>query len=155
VLRGWAGPALLDSYEAERRPVGTRNAARSAEPGERDLAESIALDLGGRIAHAWLEGGVSTLDLLGLGLTLLAGPDAGAWQAAAATVRAGVPLRVRALDGPAADAVGTGRDGAVLVRPDGHAAERWTSAPGDPGAALRAAVGRRTEQVLEEAAASA
>jgi len=27
VLAGWAGPGLLDSYEAERRPIGLRNAA--------------------------------------------------------------------------------------------------------------------------------
>jgi 2-polyprenyl-6-methoxyphenol hydroxylase-like FAD-dependent oxidoreductase len=28
-LRGWGGPGLLDSYEAERRPVGERNVAAS------------------------------------------------------------------------------------------------------------------------------
>lgn len=28
VIKGWGGPALLDSYEAERRPVAVRNAAR-------------------------------------------------------------------------------------------------------------------------------
>jgi FAD binding domain len=33
VLHGWAGPGLLDSYEAEWRPVGARRAARSADPG--------------------------------------------------------------------------------------------------------------------------
>ena len=32
VLRGWAAPALLDSYEAERRPVAEHTAARSADP---------------------------------------------------------------------------------------------------------------------------
>lgn len=30
VLQGWGGPALLPSYEAERRPVGLRNRAASA-----------------------------------------------------------------------------------------------------------------------------
>jgi len=36
-LRGWAGPALLDSYEAERRPIGVRNvaASRKAATGRR------------------------------------------------------------------------------------------------------------------------
>jgi hypothetical protein len=32
VLRGWAGDDLLDSYEAERRPVGARVTARSLPP---------------------------------------------------------------------------------------------------------------------------
>jgi hypothetical protein len=36
-LRGWGGPKLLDSYEAERRPVGSRNvaASRYASQGRR------------------------------------------------------------------------------------------------------------------------
>jgi putative polyketide hydroxylase len=33
VVRGWAHEALLNSYEAERAPVGRRNAARSMETG--------------------------------------------------------------------------------------------------------------------------
>ncbi|KAF2092455.1 hypothetical protein NA57DRAFT_62462 [Rhizodiscina lignyota] len=37
VLHGWGGPALLDSYEAERRPIGARNiaASRRASKGRR------------------------------------------------------------------------------------------------------------------------
>lgn len=37
VLRGWGGPALLDSYQAERRPIGARNiaASRRAARGRR------------------------------------------------------------------------------------------------------------------------
>src|SRR5207249_11500006 len=31
VLQGWAGPALLDTYEAERRPVADANMRRSVE----------------------------------------------------------------------------------------------------------------------------
>ncbi len=36
-LQGWGGPALLDSYEAERRPIGLRNvaASRRASQGRR------------------------------------------------------------------------------------------------------------------------
>src|SRR6185295_14052766 len=36
-LRGWGGPKLLDSYQAERRPVGSRNvaASRYASQGRR------------------------------------------------------------------------------------------------------------------------
>ncbi|MGV9561469.1 FAD-dependent oxidoreductase [Streptomyces sp. NPDC003480] len=53
VLRGWAGPALLDSYEAERRPVAqvtsaraTVQAAREQHPGySARSASSDAADL--------------------------------------------------------------------------------------------------------------
>jgi hypothetical protein len=31
VLKGWGGPALLDSYEAERRPAAVRNARQGSE----------------------------------------------------------------------------------------------------------------------------
>jgi hypothetical protein len=87
VLRGWAGPALLDSYEAEWRRIGSRRAARSADPGpEPPGAEALAEDLNGRLTHAWLPTGNghprSTLDLLGPGVTLLTGPDATPWTAA-------------------------------------------------------------------------
>ena len=92
VLRGWAGEALLDTYEAERRPVAEHNAARSADPNGsvRTVAEELRADLGGRIAHAWLPGETgtaSTLDLLGDGLTLFTGPDAGPWHRPAAPRR--------------------------------------------------------------------
>ena len=79
VLRGWAGEELLDSYEAERRPVAEHNGARGTDPNGsiRGVTEELHVDLGGRIAHAWLPGEtgrVSTLDLLGDGLTLFTGP---------------------------------------------------------------------------------
>ena len=32
VLRGWAAPALLDSYETEFRPTAEHNVVRSADP---------------------------------------------------------------------------------------------------------------------------
>ena len=86
VLCGWADPALLDLYEAERRPVAEHNVARSADPDGtvREAAEELHADLGGRIPHVWLPDGdggrVSTLDLLGPGLTLFTGP--GGWRLA-------------------------------------------------------------------------
>ena len=55
VLRGWAGPALLDTYEAERRPVAEHNAAaRRTQRIHPDVDEELRADLGGRIAHIWL-----------------------------------------------------------------------------------------------------
>jgi putative polyketide hydroxylase len=128
ILKGWAGQQLLDGYEAERRPVALRNTAFSASAGEHevDTEQTLAWDLGGRLAHAWLPDGSSTLDLIGPGLTLLAGPEAGP------PVRLGgrVPLTVHRLDADAADAVGAGKAGAVLVRPDAQVARSWAVLPG-------------------------
>ena len=46
VLRGWAGPALLETYEAERRPVGQENVDRSVGliTGGGNVGDRSALD---------------------------------------------------------------------------------------------------------------
>jgi putative polyketide hydroxylase len=141
-LHGWAGPALLDTYEAEWRPVGARRAARSALEGPApDGSEALTEDLNGRLPHAWLPGGNghrrSTLDLLGPGLTLLTGPAAPAWAGDHATP---FPLEVHTLDSGTADVLGVGAAGAVLVRPDAQVVACWPAAPPDPRAGLAAAV---------------
>ena len=146
VLRGWAPPALLDSYEAERRPVAEHNVARSADPNGsvREVADELHADLGGRVPHAWLPspaGRVSTLDLLGPGLTLFTGPEAAAWEAAAAAVSAGPPLAVRRLAVMTARALGLRGAGALLARPDGAPAGWWPHGAADPAAALCGAIG--------------
>jgi putative polyketide hydroxylase len=120
VLRGWAGDALLDTYEAERRPVAEHNAARSADPSGsiRGTADELRADLGGRIAHTWLpgeSGRTSTLDLLADGLTRFTGPDETAWI----TRRAAPPVTTRRLDAMTARALGILGGASLLVRPDG------------------------------------
>ena len=159
VARGWAGPDLLDSYEAERRAPGEYRARRSLqrggppEPdplgvdlGVRYASSVVAPDAGDRAAHAWVRVGGrrrSTLDLFEGRLTLLTGRDTAAWQAAADRI-AGPPLAV----------VDVGQEGAVLVRPDGHVA--WRAATADqPEAQLRAALDLalgRASMVGEQAA---
>jgi putative polyketide hydroxylase len=145
VLRGWGGPDLLDTYEAEWRPVGARRAARSADPGpEASGAEALAEDLNGRLPHAWLPPAnghpISTLDLLGPGLTLLTGPDPRPW--AAATLDTAFPLDVHPLDHHVALALGIDPDGALLARPDAQVITHWPTDPTDPSADLAEAVSR-------------
>ena len=129
VLRGWSGPELLDTYEAERRPIAAHNVARSADPNgsTREAADEVHVDLGGRIPHAWVpsdEGRVSTLDLLTPGLTLFTGPDSAPWEAHRA---AGPPITIRRLDAISARAIGIRGHTALLVRPDGTPAQLWTT----------------------------
>jgi len=142
VLRGWAGAHLLDSYEAERRPVAAHNVARSGDPkgGSRPTDQELPVDLGGRIPHAWLPagaGGISTLDLLGPGLTLFTTGVLPSWQRAADTT-AGPPILVRSLQPLTARGMGIPSGGALLARPDGSPIGSWAS-DGDPMSALQGA----------------
>ena len=108
---------------------------------------------GARAPHVWLgqgEARLSTLDLFGSALTVLAAPAGGAWCSIAAEIEheLSVPIHRYRVGEPGlrdlggfTDAYGLGEDGAVLVRPDGHVA--WRSATGAAiGAALRDAVER-------------
>jgi 2-polyprenyl-6-methoxyphenol hydroxylase-like FAD-dependent oxidoreductase len=128
VLRGWAGPELLHTYEAERRPIAAHNVARSADPNgsTRDAADELHVDLGGRIPHVWVRsdgGRASTLDLLSTGLTLFTGPDSPCKTARPA---GGPPVTVRRLDAISARAIGIRGPGGLMVRPDGTPAHLWT-----------------------------
>ena len=92
---------------------------------------------GAHLPHAWIERGgtrASTLDLVPYDrFTLIAGPDGAAWATAAAGVRTVVAGRDFAgPEGRWAALTGIGRDGALLVRPDGHVA--WRAATWSPTA---------------------
>lgn len=119
VADGTAPPAVADDY-ADYTP--------SATPGA-------------RLPHHWLgsaDDPISTLDLVGTNLLVLAGPDGVGWAAAtaAAAARTGVDVDHLRLDGPGLTdrgdgegrpfpaVAGIGPDGALLVRPDGHVAWR-------------------------------
>jgi 2,4-dichlorophenol 6-monooxygenase len=105
---------------------------------------------GGRLPHAWLDGGVggrSTLDLVPCdAFLLIAGQDGAAWIEAAARVTR-VPLAcvrigrdVPDAEGRWAAQLGIAVDGALLVRPDQHVGWRCARAARDPHAALEAAL---------------
>lgn len=156
VVRGWAGPELLDSYEVEHRPVAEHNVARSADElgSRRRPGEELRVDLAGRIEHHWVQtaGGIaSTLDLIGPGLTLFTGPRDAAWREATATPAGGPPMVVQRLDEMTARAMGIRPGGAMLVRPDGVPAGWWT-ADVEPGAVLDTAVADVRARRIDRAA---
>jgi putative polyketide hydroxylase len=132
VLRGWAAQTVLDSYEAERRPVGLHNVQRAAQPtGSRSVtSDALPWDLNGRMAHCWVRARgrlVSTLDLIGDGLTMLTGPGEPRWREATAHHCGPAPLKVHVLDTSAAGALRLEPGAAMLVRPDGREVARWPS----------------------------
>jgi 2-polyprenyl-6-methoxyphenol hydroxylase-like FAD-dependent oxidoreductase len=108
---------------------------------------------GSRAPHVWLTRGneqISTIDLFGPHFVLLAGSDGDAWRRAALAIGPSrPPLLVFTVgkDGDLSDpdgnwyqAYGVDRDGAVLVRPDGHVAWRSRSGASSPLDVLRAAL---------------
>ena len=148
VLDGWAGEALLDSYEAERRPIGTENVLRSLRRGPAADSDALAWDVGVRYAsavlpdaagelapHAWVRSAgrrVSTLDLFDGRLTLLTGRAADRWRRAAVEVRAGgPPITVRTVGVDLCDDDGGDGDGG-----DGRDSVTGRYGLGDAGAAL-------------------
>ncbi len=168
VLRGWAGEALLDSYEAERRPVGTANVLRSLNRDPAPAGDGLAWDIGVRYTsavieaqsggtgerapHAWVRRGVSrvsTLDLFDGHLVVLTGPRGEPWRRAVAELAIdGLPIVALSVgrdlhdeDGAFARHYRLGAAGVVLVRPDGCLAWRRPRPGGDPRTALRSAVG--------------
>jgi hypothetical protein len=107
---------------------------------------------------------VSTLDLTGREFVLIAGPDGGAWVAAGrALCRRGMPLTAYRLGVDLTGDIvsvlagsGLGRDGALLVRPDGFIAWRCRGSVADPAGVLDAALSRalcRGDAVAREDAA--
>lgn len=167
VLQGTAAPALLDTYHAERHPVGKFAARQSLTgptlavlplsddrpllPAEEEcsmfhlligyrygadtvqLVDELRGQPGTRVPHVWVRDGVSTLDLVGPGFTLLTGEER--WRVAAASV----PVAAHRVD---VAMPGLPPEGALLVRPDDVVGWRADALPADPEAELRQALSR-------------
>ena len=151
VMCGLAGPALLDTHETERGPIGRRNVAMSMVAGGGGSDDGLSEDLGplaampgARAPHVWLGEGEtrrSTLDLVGPGLVLLTAGHGTAWVDATRALPADLPITVHGIEQTSfATAYGLGRGGAVLVRPDGIIAWRCETLPAQPGEALAEAI---------------
>jgi putative polyketide hydroxylase len=137
VLHGWAPERLLDTYERERRPIGLHNVGRAAEAGgaRRTTDEALPWDLDDRLAHRWVDHDgrrVSTLDLIGDGLTVFAAIADPRWATVAGATGFTAPIDEVILPASAATALGLGSTGAVLVRPDRHEVARWPSPGSQP-----------------------
>lgn len=142
VLHGWADEDLLDTYQAERHPVGLENATSSLrergdlpeDPGAMDFgvtydlgqpesvdnrevsAPGLGTVIGRRAPHAWLDlpggGRISALDLFEGRLTLVVGADHQRWRTAVASLKPAATVVVVAL-------------GVDAVSPDGRAADLY------------------------------
>jgi 2-polyprenyl-6-methoxyphenol hydroxylase-like FAD-dependent oxidoreductase len=145
-IRGLAGEALLDSYAAEREPLGRALAARSLSEDRHpddglptDLGRSyrspVIVDDGGapalghsrtarpgeRAPHGWVRWRgkrASVLDLFEDRMTVLTGPGGAGWRHAAVRSR-GVPIQVLAVGRDLPDPRGTLR---AAYRLDGDSA---------------------------------
>ena len=105
---------------------------RSSEPAgaRRETGQALAQDLGDRLPHHWLAAGGqerSTIDLIGDGLTLLAGPADPRWARFADTEPPKPPVTLHVIDASTADALDLPPAGALVARPDGRELRRWTS----------------------------
>ncbi len=123
VLKDWAPASLLDSYEQERRPIVEHNLSRSAEEdgSRRSTLDEVHIDLRGRIGHHWVRGAgdrVSTIDLIGPGMTVFVGPRPTGERVTSATGQ-GPTVTVRQVDELTARAMGIATQGSLAVRPDG------------------------------------
>jgi hypothetical protein len=146
--RGYGNALGLDlgvHYSRGAFVAEARGAAHSEEPRTEYLPTAAP---GWRAPHFWVRraaGRVSSIALSDGCFALLAGRDGDAWVAAARGL-SGVRELHAGTVGPGGDIVpdeqvfedlyGIGRDGCVLIPPDGHVAFRSRTCPADPKAAL-------------------
>ena len=133
--------ALLIGYRYRSAAVVTGEPV--ADPDAVQLVDELRAQTGTRVPHAWVRDGVSTLDLLGPGFTVLTGDERWRGAVSSASAALGVPVTMQCI-GDEAWAAGTGLTpaGALLVRPDDFVGWRADELPADPSGALHQALSR-------------
>jgi putative polyketide hydroxylase len=106
-----------------------------ADPDAVQLVDELRGQPGTRVPHVWVRDGVSTLDLLGPGFTVLTGDER--W--CAATASASVAAH-RICNDEWAAVTGLGPEGALLVRPDDFVGWRAEELPANPERDLQQAL---------------
>ena len=141
-LGGAGAPRLLRDRAAPRRRAqhGALGGQRGRRRGRRGGPERRPRRTHPAPLAADGRGEVSTLDLIGPGLTLLTGPDRGGWEAVARALACPAPVAVRSMDPISARALGIDGSGALLARPDGVPVALWPSPDRAPADAPVAAV---------------
>ena len=132
--------ALLAGYRYRSAAV-VSDEPPPTDPDAVSLVGELRGQPGTRTPHVWVRDGVSTLDLLGPGFTVLAG-DA-RWRSAVTSVSAAldIPITMHCIGDDAwATATRLSREGALLVRPDDFVGWRTDQLPADPEAALHRAL---------------
>ena len=105
------------------------------------LVEELRGQPGTRVPHVWVRDGVSTLDLLGPGFTVLTGDERWRGAATSASAALGIPITMHRIGDDAwAAATGLAPPGALLVRPDDFVGWRADELPADPEGELRQAL---------------
>ena len=107
----------------------------STDPDAVQLVSELRAQPGTRVPHVWVRDGVSTLDLLGPGFTVLTGDQR--WCAAAASASVAAH---RVYSDEWAAATGLGPEGALLIRPDDFVGWRCEAPPADAAGQLRQAL---------------
>jgi len=131
--------ALLIGYRYRSAAIVTSEPA--VDPDAAQLVAELRAQPGTRVPHVWVRDGVSTLDLVGPGFTLLTGDER--WRAAVTSASAalGVPIIMQCIGDDAwAAATGLAPAGAVVVRPDDFVGWRAEDLPADPERELRQAL---------------
>jgi putative polyketide hydroxylase len=141
--------ALLAGYQYHSAAV-ISGGPLPADSDAVSLVEELRGEPGTRVPHAWVQRGdrrISTLDLVGTGMTLFTGSSGAPWRSAARAVSTALGLRIdvhrigpdseiRDLDGRWAELTELAPDAALLVRPDDFVA--WRGAlPRSPEDQLR------------------